>query len=71
MYLCPDFPIQSSWGIINLGSKNVKDHLERGGALLELRETPKEPGIMQTSPSGPREGHKKYSLPASAAIKTS
>jgi hypothetical protein len=25
MHLCPDFPFQSSWGIINLASKDVKD----------------------------------------------
>ena len=66
-----DFPIQSSWGIVNLGSKNVKDDLERGGALLELLETRKKPEIMQTSPSGQREGHEKYSPEAPAAIKTS
>ncbi len=25
MHLCHDFPFQSSWGIINLASKDVKD----------------------------------------------
>ncbi len=25
MHLCHDFPFQSSWGIINLASKDIKD----------------------------------------------
>ena len=67
----PRFPVQSSWGIINLGSKGIKNDLERGVALIELLETPKKPEIMQTCPSGPREGHEKYFPEALAAIKTS
>lgn len=67
----PQFPVQSSWGIMNQDSKDVKGDLERGVALMELLETPKKPEIMQTCSSGPREGHEKYSPEASAAIKTS
>jgi len=39
--------------------------------VLEAVWAPKEPEITQTSPSGQKEDHEKYSSLASAAIKTS
>jgi len=34
--------------------------MKRGSALLDLLGTPKEPKIIQTSPSGQKEDHEKY-----------
>ncbi|MGB8953154.1 MAG: hypothetical protein WCC06_10895 [Candidatus Aminicenantales bacterium] len=44
---------------------------ERGDAILKLLETQKEPEITQSLPPEQRENHEKYSVPASAAIRTS
>jgi hypothetical protein len=51
--------------------KDVKDSLGARGMSAKLFEVLKEPQITQTSPPGQREGHEKYSVEASPAIKTS
>jgi hypothetical protein len=51
--------------------KYVKDSLRARGMSAKRSEAPKVPKITQTSPPEQREGHEKYSLPASAAIKSS
>jgi hypothetical protein len=51
--------------------KDVKDSLGARGMSAKRSEAPKVPKITQTSPPEQREGHEKYSLPASAAIRTS
>jgi hypothetical protein len=51
--------------------KDVKDGVRARDVSLKPFEAPKVPKITHISPPEQREGHEKYSLPASAAIKSS